>query len=509
MRIHTHSPFASMLSIAALIGALSSTALGAPQKSDEAIAGAVTGELYVQPGVPGSVIDVSVTDGVATLDGAVDDIMAKERAADVAQSIRGVRSVVNMITVRSSGLTDQDIKRNVSAALIGDPATDLYDVSIAVSDGVVHLTGVVDSWQERDLAEKVAKTAEGVRAVENRVTVDTPRDRPDLEIKGDVVSALKWNTLIDHRLIDVSVDDGVVTLSGSVGSAAERERARSEAWVLGARRVDTDDLEIAPWAKNELTRHQTDARYLADEEIREAVTDALLYDPRVNSFDVEASINGFTATLTGEVDNLKAKRAAAQTARNTVGVYRVRNLIHVDPPEAISDPELASRVNDAIARAPQLDDREILVSADNGEVRLTGDVDDVYERAMADDVAAKIDGVTSVRNALTVQDPASYIGFEPFIDYGWSVYDFDWYQVPERRTSMKTDWEIREDVRDELWWSPFVDSDNITVTVDNGVVRLTGEVEDWTARGVALKNAYEGGAIFVDNDLEVANGPEQ
>ena len=67
----------------------------------------------------------------------------------------------------------------------------------------------------------------------------------------------------------------------------------------------------------------------------------------------------------------------------------------------------------------------------------------------------------------------------------------------------KPDWEIREEVKDQLFWSPFVDEAEVCVTVDDGIVTLTGMVDTYSERQSAEDNAYEGGARDMKNNLTV------
>jgi len=78
--------------------------------------------------------------------------------------------------------------------------------------------------------------------------------------------------------------------------------------------------------------------------------------------------------------------------------------------------------------------------------------------------------------------------------------------APTGPATAKTDREIEEDVESELWWSPFVDSDAITVEVNADVVTLIGTVEDWDELQAAKENACEGGATEVLSKLEIENG---
>ncbi len=145
-----------------------------------------------------------------------------------------------------------------------------------------------------------------------------------------------------------------------------------------------------------------------------------------------------------------------------------------------------------------------MLSAKNGVVNLYGNVDSYFEKVQADDVAAAVRGVVAVNNRLTVEVDYEPLVSDPYVD-DWYAYDYGWYRYTPGY-SVKSDAEILDDVEDELWWSPFVDEDDVTVTVDNGVVTLEGTVDSWAERSAARDNAYEGGAMWVDNELKVEVG---
>ncbi len=488
-----------------LAGSWTVTVHAATPPTDTEIRSAVDDELIEDIVVPANFIDVSVSDGVATLEGTVWNILAKDRAERIATGIRGVRAVINQIDVTPPYRSDVEIREDVESALLTDPATDSYEVDVAVDDAKVTLTGTVDSMQEKELAGSVAKSTRGVQAIDNELDIDYAAERSDGEIRDEIVQTLLWDSRVDNALINVSVSDGDVTLSGTVGSAAERARARSDAWVMGVESVDASELDVRYWERDD--RLQRD-KYVArsDDEIEEAVQDAFLYDPRVTSFDISVDADGGEVTLRGQVDNLKAKRAAGTDARNVVGVWDVDNMIKVRPGTP-SDRTIESNVEDAILRDAYLEAYQIDVVVSDGEVYLYGSVSSTWEKAHADDVAARQVGVTAVYNYLDVNDGADAVyGYDPYVDT-WSIYDYDWY-TPSLPTTTESDWEILEEINDELFWSPFVDSDAVTVTVDDGVATLTGTVDTWNERAAAAENAFEGGAIAVDNDLTVEYGPE-
>lgn len=473
--------------------------------TDPEITRAVDSQLLLSRGVPANAIDVSTRDGTVTLDGTVDNILAKERAARVARIVKGVRSVINLIeVVPGTERTDSEIRQDVSDALLDDPATESWEIGVGVEDGVVALVGTVDSWHEKQLAARVAKGVEGVRRLDNQIEVEYKAIRSDHEIEQEIEQTLMWDTRVDDALIEVGVQDGEVMLTGTVGSAFERSVAIGDAWSQGVTEVDADGLTVEWWARDEMLDKDRYAD-LTDTQIREAVKDALLWDPRVASFRPEVTVENGVVTLSGTVSDLKAKRSAAQTASNTAGVWRVKNLLKVRPKDERSDAEIASDIRHDLLTDPYVDRFDIDVDVDHGVARLTGSVDSYFEKWQAGDLAARTRGVTSVRNRLNVD-------YEPLV-YDYTFYDWDVVETDRdlgdvETLAVKSDWEIREDIRDELWWSPFVDADEVNVVVDEGKATLTGTVDSWAERREATEQALEGGALLVHNDLEVDWGPD-
>jgi osmotically-inducible protein OsmY len=445
---------------------------------DKQITKAIEKEMWSDDAVSSHLIDVNTKNGVITFTGSVDHILAKERAVEIAESTVGVRSIVDQIQVKPIAKPDSELRKAVKDALLKDPAADSYELTVKANNGVVTLTGNVDSWQEKQLSETVAKGVRGVREVKNEITVDYKTDRSDFEIEKEVEACLANDVLVDDALIQVQVKDGKVVLQGTVGSLAEKRRARRDAWVGGVRSVDESSLEIEFWARDKMRRKNMYASR-SDDEIKKAVKDAFLYDPRVFSFKPDVEVRGGTVTLTGTVDNYRAKKAAEQDAENTIGVWRVENHLRVRPRMIGANPELEERIRDAFAEDPYLDRWDVKVSAYSGRVYLSGDVNTSFERDRAEYIAEGVKGVVEIENMID-------------FDYTWR-----W----------KPDWEIKQDVESELYWSPFVDSDDINVTVEGGVVTLTGKVDTWHERRTAVENAFEAGAKDVFNKLEYEYGP--
>ena len=483
---------------AASLAPLQAQETGAKKITDTDITSALEERFLFDKAVPWTFVDIKTNEGIVTLSGTVDNLLAKERATKIAESVKGVRSVVNNINVQTVARTDEEIRKDVERALLMDPAADSYEVKTAVNGGVVTLSGTVQSFQEQSLALQLARQVRGVKDVKSDITVKYKVARPDGEIVADAKRALENDAWLEPSKINVAADGGKVTLTGTVGSAAEKTRARTIAWVMGVHSVDDQGLKVEPWLAKDM-RRSPGRTARSDEEIKKAVKDAFVYDPRVFSFNPNVEVSNGVVTLSGVVDNVKAKNAAEQDAKNTFGVYAVKNHLKVRPVNPPADDKLAQNVKDALLRDAIVESFQVNVEAERGTVTLNGTVDSYLEKSHAEDVAYRLNGVVSVKNNLDVNYPTiTYhnLRWDPY--YTYNPYYSDW-----TRIAFRSDTEIKDEIEDELFWSPFVDADEVQVTVDSGTATLTGTVDDWNEYFAAAENAREGGAVSVVNRLKV------
>jgi osmotically-inducible protein OsmY len=197
------------------------------------------------------------------------------------------------------------------------------------------------------------------------------------------------------------------------------------------------------------------------------------------------------------VDNLKAKIAAEKLAENTTGVVGVYNRIKVRPKDYPSASEIELSIQQVLENNANTNNWDILADVRGGIATLTGVVNSYLEKTEAEWVVASVEGVVEVNNQLQVHYPNGY--------YWWGYYPFyDIYSSPSPvGTMVPNDNLIAKKVEDEIWWSPFVDRDQLTITVKNGEVTLTGHVDSWKEYRKAAENAWEGGAWSVNNKLVV------
>ena len=202
-------------------------------------------------------VDYNIAHRALTLEGEVDNIIAKRRAYGCASRIDGVDGILDKLRVHPAAVRgDGAIRTSITQALLDEPA--LRDcalhayhkgimetlrappdvkgvIGVMVVEGVVELTGHVGSLSHKRLAGALAWWAPGCRDVLNEMMVVPPEDDNDGEITDALRLVLEKDPLIPHAAdIGIHVRRHVVTLSGSVTTEEERRQAEYDAWYLVA-----------------------------------------------------------------------------------------------------------------------------------------------------------------------------------------------------------------------------------------------------------------------------------
>jgi osmotically-inducible protein OsmY len=467
--------------IASTIGWSSAKAANTPSNApDQAVTEAVEHALQVDESIPSDFIDVTTHQGIITLIGQVPHYRAKQRAAQLVETVKGVESVINGLTVQDSQRPDEEILRDVNRVLHDDPTTDTYDVNPTIQNGVVTLSGTVPSWAAKDLSAWVASGVRGVREIQNKLIAEVKEHRSDSIILEEIQKRLASDVWVNDEAVLLSVKDGVVNLNGVVGSVAEKRRVVRDAHVAGVKDVDERLLFVKKWAQGD-ERRKTKWKYRSDEEIKETLQLAYLYDPRVSVFNLTITVREGIVTLSGLVDNFKAKSTAEETAKHTRGVLWVKNFLKVRPEGTIDDEELTQKVKLALHDDPFLNPLNINFLVLNGKIILHGTVATHFQKKQAEESVSTVRGVVTVKNNLRVEE-----------NWSWKPDPF-----------------IKRDIESELWWSPYVDVDHVTVSVNQGVATLTGTVDSYLERDIAIENAREGGAKSVISQLIIRNNLEE
>jgi hyperosmotically inducible protein len=172
--------------IAAALAALAACAATSTQQStgeqldDSIITAKVKAALIDDPATKARQIEVDTFRGTVQLNGFVDSADEKAAASRVAHSVNGVQNVRNNLSVghtdRSAGavVDDSVVTAKVKAALVSEPATKARDITVVTRDGIVQLSGFVDSATEKATAAEVAQGVSGVREVRNDLQIKPP-----------------------------------------------------------------------------------------------------------------------------------------------------------------------------------------------------------------------------------------------------------------------------------------------------------------------------------------------
>ncbi|MCB2207246.1 MAG: BON domain-containing protein [Bacteroidetes bacterium] len=462
--------------------------------TDSTLESAIRTEFHVHPYIASSKIQITAEDGIVTLYGAVDNLLAYQKAEELVGMIRGVRGVVNLIEVETTMVDANELKQQVEKLLANDPVLKAQEIEVEVDSGIVDLQGKVESWHQKQFAAEVIKSLKGIRKVNNNLAFIYVENRPADEIKSNIGGLLRNDVRIEDGMIDVNVKGRTVILSGTVGSASEKSLAIVHAWVPGIDTVTAKALEVSPDKRDRLMRID---KYVnrSDDELIEAIRMAFKEDPRLTDYNIQVALDKGNATLTGTVNHLRAKKAAEENASNIVGVWSVDNKIRIEPDEMLEKGGLASKVENAIDQHPVFNTLDITITQnDKQAVNIHGEVRYYFEKIQIENFISTISGVSDITNEVKVMEGRP-------LPYTFSPENYDYPVI--RQTQEKGDDEIKKDVIYQLWWSPFVDRDQITVEVENGSVTLSGTVNTTVERDYAIINAFEGGALEVEDQLKV------
>ncbi|HWQ90622.1 MAG TPA: BON domain-containing protein [Clostridia bacterium] len=215
-----------------------------PNESDLQLARSVERRFETDKWVPGYKMGVQALDGRVTLSGTVDNLLTKERAVQLAQTVPGVRTIADQIKVAVPARQDWEIRTDVAMALRTNAAGQADAIETQVQKGFVTLSGVVPSEYKKLLAGSLAKSIPGVRGVENQLQIALSTARSDEEILAEVMSRLQWEPWLSNPQLSINVNEGRVTLAGFVESQRARNQALKSAWVPGVTSVDGEGLQV-------------------------------------------------------------------------------------------------------------------------------------------------------------------------------------------------------------------------------------------------------------------------
>ncbi|NIX75043.1 BON domain-containing protein [Microvirga terricola] len=212
----------------------------------------------------------------------------------------------------------------------------------------------------------------------------------DRSLRQLVLDELDFEPSINAAHIGVAVEDGVVTLSGHVGSYAEKVSVeRTVQRVKGVRAV-AEEIEV---------RYPAD-RKTSDDEIAMRALNIIAWDARVPEGKIHLKVQKGWVTLTGQVEWQYQRLAAESAVRKLSGVVGVANMIEIKP--HLQAPDVKQKIMDALKRSAEIEADAVQVTVKDDRVILDGKVHDWYERVVIERAAWSAPGVKAVEDRLIV-----------------------------------------------------------------------------------------------------------
>lgn len=213
--------------------------------------------------------------------------------------------------------TDMELRNDVMDELNWEPSLNPAAIGVAVKDGVVILSGYVDSYAEKQAAEHAVKRVSGVQAVAEEIEVRLPglTVRSDPEIARAVENALTSNVWVPRDKIKITVEHGWLTLEGNVDWQYQKEAVEHAVrQLIGLKGVNNLVIVKPP---------------IQPIEIKAKIEAALKRNARIDAKRITVTARGSKVTLAGKVRSWAEREEAQRVAWAAPGMFQVENLITV------------------------------------------------------------------------------------------------------------------------------------------------------------------------------------
>lgn len=210
-------------------------------------------------------------------------------------------------------VSDSQLQCDVMEELKWEPSVHHEEIGVAVTGGVVTLSGIVRSLSEKLQAEQAVRRVKGVRAVAEDLVVRYPEDAKlsDTEIAKRVADIIAWDPLIPAKMINATVENGVVRLRGEVDWNYQKDLAAKEASkITGVIRVD-NWIKVTP--------------RVAAETVSRKIEEAFKRQADLEAEKIRVRAEGGTVVLEGTVSSWSKRNIAEQAAWGAPGVSEIED----------------------------------------------------------------------------------------------------------------------------------------------------------------------------------------
>jgi osmotically-inducible protein OsmY len=214
--------------------------------------------------------------------------------------------------------SNEDLQRDVQNAIKWEPLLHAAEIGVTAINGVVTLTGTVDSYAKKYEAEEAAKKVSGLKALVEKIEIkfSSTWKKNDTELANEILNALKWNWEIPSENIVVKVENGWVRLDGEVRWNYQREAAKKAVKELSGVLGVTNDIKLSAEAHDAIEKKD--------------IQDAFTRNWSIGEKNIKVNVLNDNVTLTGTVESYYQRDEAGRIAWNAPGVTSVDNELVVE-----------------------------------------------------------------------------------------------------------------------------------------------------------------------------------
>ena len=214
--------------------------------------------------------------------------------------------------------TNEELQKDVQDAIKWEPLLHAAEIGVTVKDGVVTLSGTVDSYAKKLEAETATKNIAGVKAIVEKIAIkyNDLGTKTDGDIADEIINAFKWNWQVPAAKVKVKVESGWVNLDGELEWNYQKEAAQAAVKILSGVQGVTNNIKIKSTTNDQIEK--ADIEY------------ALERNWSIDDEAIDVKVSDHKVTLTGVVDSWYQRDEAERIAWNAPGVWNVHNDLVID-----------------------------------------------------------------------------------------------------------------------------------------------------------------------------------